>query len=311
MAVALSPLHNKLSKALNGNPKTASVLLVLSFFVMIIIPFWWLAGSVIQEVRYLKECYDNNLLVIPPADPQIKEWPLIGHQLFALWESAASNLEQLMLSHQDLLLDVAKRIGKIIISTSSGVVQIIMSVVIAGILLFLGGTHEMVHKFFHKVGGNKGDELAQITLKVIGNVVKGIIGESFIMAVLHGILFALVGVPYSGLWTIMIFVLAVLQLPTFLVTGPMFVYFFLNMETGSAIAWSVALILVGLVDNVLTPIMLGKGAPVPMVILFIGAIGGLMLSGFIGLFTGAVVMSLGYTLFMSWIQDGYEPPDSL
>jgi predicted PurR-regulated permease PerM len=63
----------------------------------------------------------------------------------------------------------------------------------------------------------------------------------------------------------------------------------------------VVLFVVGLMDNILTPLMLGKGAPVPMVIIFIGAIGGFILSGFIGLFTGAIIMALGYKLFIGWI----------
>lgn len=258
----------------------------------------------IDEVRFLKACYDQNLLIIPPAPPEIKEWPLIGDGLYSFWESASDNIEILIIKHQDILLEAGSRIAKIILNAAGGVLQIMLSVVIAGFLLYIGGTKEFIQKFFRKVGGQRGDNLAEMSIKVIGNVVKGIIGESFIMAVLHGILFVLVGVPYSGLWTILIFILTVLQLPGFLVTGPMFVYFFVTMETGPAIAWSVALILVGLVDNVLTPIMLGKGAPVPMVVIFVGAIGGVLLSGFIGLFTGAVVMALGYTLFMTWILDG-------
>jgi predicted PurR-regulated permease PerM len=311
LTITLSPLHHKLSTWLKGSPKIAATLLVLLFFIIIFIPCWLLIGSVIDEARFLKESYDNNLLIIPPAPLEVKDWPLIGNDLYNFWQSAASNLKQLFLTHQEKILEVARHLGKIIINATGGVVQIMLSVAITGVLLAVGGTREAIHKFFRKVGGIKGDALAEMTIKVIGNVVKGIIGESFIMAVLHGILFALVGIPFAGIWTILVFLLAMLQLPVLIVTGPIFAYFFISMETGPAIAWSIALILVSLTDNVLTPIMLGKGAPVPMVVIFIGAIGGLLLSGFIGLFTGAVVMSLGYTLFMSWIQDGYKPPDGV
>lgn len=79
------------------------------------------------------------------------------------------------------------------------------------------------------------------------------------------------------------------------------IYFFAVKQPIPALLWTISLLLVSLSDNILTPLMLGKGAPVPMVVVFIGVIGGFLLSGFIGLFTGAIVMSLGYTLLVLWI----------
>jgi predicted PurR-regulated permease PerM len=86
-----------------------------------------------------------------------------------------------------------------------------------------------------------------------------------------------------------------------IVTLPIIVYLFASMELMPAIIWTVILVLAGLSDNVLRPVLLGKGAPVPMLIIFIGVIGGFIFSGFIGLFTGAIVLSIGYKLFVGWI----------
>jgi predicted PurR-regulated permease PerM len=79
------------------------------------------------------------------------------------------------------------------------------------------------------------------------------------------------------------------------------IYLFAVKEPLPATLWTVAMILAGLADNILKPLLLGKGAPVPMLVIFIGVIGGFILSGFIGLFTGAIVMSLGYRLYVEWI----------
>jgi len=140
-----------------------------------------------------------------------------------------------------------------------------------------------------------------MTLKTVGNVVKGIIGVALILALLNGTLFMLAGIPYAGIWTLLVFVLGILQLPLFFITLPIIVYMFSEKELMPAIVWTVLLLVAGLSDNVLKPILLGKGAPVPMLVIFIGVIGGFMFSGFIGLFTGAIVMSLGYKLFVGWI----------
>jgi predicted PurR-regulated permease PerM len=135
----------------------------------------------------------------------------------------------------------------------------------------------------------------------VGNVVKGIIGVALILALLNGICFLLAGVPYAGVWTTVVFVLGVLQVPLFFVTVPVIIYLFAMNSVLTAILWTALLLVVGLSDNILRPILLGKGAPVPMMVIFVGVIGGFIVSGFIGLFTGAIVMSLGYKLYLQWI----------
>jgi predicted PurR-regulated permease PerM len=120
----------------------------------------------------------------------------------------------------------------------------------------------------------------------------------------------LAGVPYAGIWTLLIFILGVLQLPLFFITVPVIIYMFATKEVMPAILWTVLLLVAGLSDNVLKPILLGKGAPVPMLVIFIGVIGGFIFSGFIGLFTGAIVMSIGYKLFIAWIDSAPEAAKS-
>jgi predicted PurR-regulated permease PerM len=124
---------------------------------------------------------------------------------------------------------------------------------------------------------------------------------ALIQALLIGIGFLISGVPFAGVLTLVVFMLAVLQLPPIIIVLPVIVYLFGAKETLPAILWTVYLILAGISDNILKPLLLGKGAPVPMLVIFIGVIGGFILSGFIGLFTGAIVMSIGYKLFVAWI----------
>jgi len=138
-------------------------------------------------------------------------------------------------------------------------------------------------------------------MRTVRSVVKGVFGESLIMAMLYGTIFYFADLPYAGVWTLVIFMTSVLQLPLSIISAPIMIYFFAEKEFGSAVFWAISLFLVGLSNNVLTPLMLGKGAPVPMPVKFIGVFGGFVISGFIGLFTGAIIMSLGYTLFVGWI----------
>ena len=306
LALAMFPLHSMLAKKMGGRPKLASFIIIFSILVIIILPTGLLIGSLVEEVKGLKESYDNGTLTIPPPTEKVKEWPIVGDKLYDTWYAASDNLGQFVLKYKDQLVEVGSKIGKGILSAAGGVIQIVVALLIAGILLAIGGTGEEIRKFFRKLAGNKGDEFADIILKTVANVVKGIIGVALILALLHGILFMLAGVPYAGIWTLLVFVLGVLQIPLFFITLPVIIYMFATKELMPAIVWTVLLFVAGLSDNVLKPILLGKGAPVPMLVIFIGVIGGFIFSGFIGLFTGAIVLSVGYKLFVGWINSNNE-----
>jgi predicted PurR-regulated permease PerM len=312
LALAIYPLHKKLAKKMGGKPKLASTIIVISILVIVMLPTSFLVGSLVDEVKVIKASYDQGTLTIPPPTEKVKEWPIIGTKLYNTWLNASEDIEQYLTKYQDQVIEYGSKIGKGILSAVSGIIQIILSLLIAGVLLAIGGVGEGVRKFFRKVGGEKGDEFADMTLKTVASVVKGILGESLVMALLNGTVFLLAGVPFAGIWTLMAFVFAVLQIPVLVITVPIIIYFFAVKSLMAAIIWTIILILVGFSDNFLTPLMLGKGAPVPMVVIFIGVIGGFITFGFIGLFTGAIVMSIGYKLFIEWIdssnkEDQTEP----
>jgi predicted PurR-regulated permease PerM len=301
LALALHPLHNGLSKKMGGRPKLASTIIVLAILAIIIVPCFFLIGSLITEVKQLKMSFNEGTLTIPLPNEKVKAWPIIGEKLYDFWQSLSGNLEDTILKYKDQLVGFGKTIAKGILSSFSGIIQIMVSLIIAGIFLAIGGAGDYIRKFFRKLAGARGDDLADVTLMTVASVVKGVLGVAFILAMLNAILFLLAGIPYAGIWTLLIFVLCVLQIPVFFVTLPIIVYMFSTKELVPAIIWTVLMLVVGTSDNILKPILLGKGAPVPMLVIFIGVIGGFILSGFIGLFTGAIVMSIGYKLFIGWL----------
>jgi predicted PurR-regulated permease PerM len=306
--LAMDPLHSMMTRKMGGRPKLATSIIIIAILAIIIVPSGFLIGSLVEEVKALKASYDNGTLTIPPPIEKVKDWPIIGQAIYDIWHSAYVNLEDLVLKYKDQLIVVGSKVGKGILSAAGGTLQIVISLFLAGIMLAIGGLKEAMGKFFRKLAGDRGDEFADLTGKTVGNVVKGVIGVALILALLNGIVFMLAGVPYAGIWTLLVFVLGVLQLPLFFITVPVIIYMFATKEVMPAILWTVLLLVAGLSDNVLKPILLGKGAPVPMLVIFIGVIGGFIFSGFIGLFTGAIVMSIGYKLFVAWIDSA---PDAV
>jgi len=306
LALAIYPLHKKLAKKMGGKPKLASTIIVISILVIVMLPTLFLVGSLVDEVKVIKTNYDQGGLTIPAPTEKVKEWPIVGNKLYDTWLIASKDIEQYLTKYQEQIVEYGSKLGKGVLSAVSGIIQIMLSLLIAGVLLAIGGTGEGIRKFFRKVGGKKGDEFADITFKTVASVVKGILGESLIMALLNGTAFLLAGVPFAGIWTLFVFVFAVLQIPVFFITVPIVIYFFAVKSLAAAIIWTIVVLLISFSDNILTPLMLGKGAPVPMVVIFIGVIGGFISFGFIGLFTGAIVMSIGYKLFTEWINSSNE-----
>jgi len=265
---------------------------------------------VIDEVRDLKASFQDGTLTLPFPSEKVKSWPIIGDKLYEIWYSASVNLEETITKYKDQIATAGSKLAKGLLSTVSGVFQMLVSIIIAGILLVVPGLGESIRKFFRKLAVNRGDEFADVTFKTVGNVVKGILGVALIQATLIGLGFVLAGVPFAGVFTFLVFLFAVLQIPPTLVVIPVIVYLFSAKELLPAILWAVYLLLGGISDNILKPILLGKGAPVPMLVIFIGVIGGFIFLGFIGLFTGAIIMSIGYKLFAAWINDVPEPGPS-
>jgi predicted PurR-regulated permease PerM len=186
-------------------------------------------------------------------------------------------------------------------------IMLFVSVIIAGAFIVKAdASADFVRKLIHRLAGDRSDEIIPIAGVTIKNVAKGILGVAFFQFVAAGTVFMLANVPLAGLWAFAILVLAILQLPSVIVIVPVIIYLFSVKELPPAILWTLALLVIGLSDNVLKPLLMGKGSTVPMLVIFLGAIGGFIFSGLIGLFTGAIVLSAGYTLMVHWIGEGQK-----
>ena len=159
--------------------------------------------------------------------------------------------------------------------------------------------------FGARLAGDQGADFIDVAEATVRSVARGILGVALIQSLLAGLEFLVVGIPGAGLWALIALFFSVIQLGVFPVTIPIVIYVFATADIVTAVIFLIWSLFVGLIDNVLKPILLGRGVKVPMLIIFVGSIGGFISSGIIGLFTGAVVLALGYKLFLAWL-DGTE-----
>ncbi len=301
IAVSLSPLYHRINNLLGDKPKLTSSIIVLAFLAILIVPAFLTVLAMTDKVGILMDLMDQGQLSIPPPDESVQSWPLVGERIYAIWSSFSSNIETALNDYEGQLAQAGKAVLNSILNLSTTIAMFLFSIVIAGVLLATRGTDQLNQKVFTRVLGDNGADFAKLSESTIRSVTKGVIGVAFIQAIILGVLFALAGVPYAGIWGALCLILGVMQLPPTLVSIPVVIYIFSVSDGIMGTVWAVLIILSGFVDNILKPILMGKGSTVPMLVVFLGSLGGFMTTGFLGLFTGAIVLSIGYELFMAWI----------
>lgn len=303
IAITLYPLQGMLSKRLGEKPKLASTFIFTAIFLLFLVPIYFLGDSMLEGVQNYSGAFQNNELKLPAPPQRVEEIPLVGEQLYKTWTEASNNLPEVVLTHKTQVAALGKAVLKGIMSTAGGMVQMLISFIVAAIMLASSSSASgFGHQFYRRlIGGQLGDEFARISEITIRNVAKGILGVSVIQALALGIAFLLAGVPYAGLWALFCLILCVIQIGPAPIVIPVIIYVFSIHGTAVSVIWTIVLVALMLMDNVLKPMLMGKGAPVPMLVIFLGAIGGFMASGFIGMFIGAIILSLGYKLFIAWL----------
>ena len=161
-----------------------------------------------------------------------------------------------------------------------------------------------MHNIFNRLAGKeRGPQLQSLSTATVRSVASGVIGVAFIQALLLGIGFIMAGIPAAGVLAVIVMLLGIMQLPALLISLPAIAYLWWlgDASTTSNIFYSIYLVAAGMADNVLKPILLGRGVDAPMPVILLGALGGMVSSGIIGMFVGAVLLAVGYQVFMEWV----------
>lgn len=310
IAVAVGPLVGKISDKLGGRRKLASTLITLAAIAAMVFPVWQLAGSSLEAVQELASDLKNDEFHIPPAPDRVAEIPMVGKKLSDFWDLASKDIKQAIKVTAPLAHDSAITLVSSITGGLTGLLQFVISFIIAGVLMvnpekgFAASS-----RIATSVAGERGEEFAKLATATIRGVMTGVIGVAVIQAVLATIGLVILGVPAAGVWGVLVLVCAIAQLPPILILGPISAWAFTAYNTTPAVIFLIWSILVSASDGVLKPVLMSRGVDTPMLVILLGAIGGMMTSGIIGLFLGAVIFSITYTLFMAWVEDKNDELD--
>ena len=308
LAVALYPLHEKLTALLKGNKKIASTVIALVGISIIAIPSINLSSSAIDSAQHVYNGIEDGTLKIPAADESVKEWPLVGEKIFTFWQDASQDIQKVAGQYPEQLKSLSSTLLSAVAGIGGGILQFIVSLIIAVVFMAKSvSLHQGVSKLMRRLMNDSGDRTISTTIATIRSVATGVLGVAVIQSLMSGVGLMIADIPGAGIWAIAVLILAIAQLPPILILGPVAAYYFSVADTTPAVAFLIFSIIVSASDAFLKPLFLGRGMSIPMIVILLGAIGGMLLSGIIGLFVGAVVLALGYELLMDWLS---HTPDS-
>lgn len=308
LAITLYPPCRKLGRLLGGRINLASAIITAVMLLGIILPSIHMVNSLIGGAKYFNERIQQGEIKVPAPPDNIDTWPLIGKALEDEWLEASANLKATLTRFQPQLKAIGLWLLKSAMGTALGLLQFALAIIIAGIFMANAeGSGKVARDLFVRLAGERGISFADIANKTVHNVVKGVLGVAIIQSLLAGAGFFVSGVPAAGLWAFVCLLLGIIQIGILPVVVPVVIYMFSSADaltSGLLTGW---LVIVSLLDNFLKPIIMGRGAPVPMLVIFLGAIGGFISMGFIGLFVGAVILSIGFKIVSVWLQDMSQP----
>ena len=304
IAVSIYPLHLRLNKLLKGKSKLSASIITILLLSAIIIPAFMFLGSLITYLKELAIQFKNGTLQISPPPEDVNSWPIVGNTIYDIWQLFFENLTKAVTEYKDQIKMVGEKFIAFVSGFAGGLVSLIIAIIISGVfLVFSDQANVLVLKVFKQLIGDKGVDVANNSKATIKSVVNGVLGTAIIQSTIIAVGFFVADVPGAPILSLLVLILAIIQLPPVLIVVPVVIYMFSTMTTTGAILFTVWNVIGALSDNILKPMLLGKGMEIPMLIILIGSIGGMLLMGIVGLFIGAVILALGYQLFNLWIED--------
>lgn len=306
MAITLYPLHRRLKGRLGNSDGRTATLIVVVAIAILMVPIYLLGSSLADSVENaLTMVRSGNVHIRPPAE-SVAGWPLVGKPLYAFWLQASTDLSGVAQKFTPQIKGLVLALLGKLAGLGMGLLVFIVALVIAGIFMAYSesGSRSAVEIATRLSGPEKGPKITELCTATIRAVAQGVVGIAFIQMLLVGVAFVVKGIPGAGLLALAVLLLGIMQLPATLITIPVIAFVFTTEGASTTtIVFAIYVFIAGLADNVLKPLMLGRGVDVPMPVVLIGAIGGMVTNGVIGLFIGPVVLAVGYQLFWQWVRD--------
>jgi predicted PurR-regulated permease PerM len=306
LTVALYPVFDWLARKLRSR-RLAAAAITLACLMIVIGPVTWLGFALVGSVELVVKGLDSDLFSIPLPPESVRQWPLIGEQVHQLWSVAAADTKAMLLELAPKLKPYGSKVLGIGETMIVGLLEFIAAIVIAG-FLFSPGPQLLgaLRALLRRILSDRGEEMVQLAGGTIRNVSRGVVGIAVLQAVLAGLGFLAAGIPAAGFLGFVALVLGIVQIGPAVLIIPMIIWSWVAMETTTAVLFTAYMIPVGLLDNVLRPILMARKLTTPMPVIIIGVIGGTLAYGISGLFLGPIILAVAWVLLLDWLPEGSQ-----
>ena len=309
VAVALYPFYLKVIKLFKGKKKgLVTTLFTLILLAIIVVPTINLTSSVISSSQEFKESFEAGTLKIPPPAETVKEWPLVGEKIYNAWSAANRNIEDFVVTYKDQVGDFLGTLFNSFTGLMGSVFLALFSLIFAGVFMLSADSgYSTAVQFANRIKDGKGEELITMVVNTVRSVVKGILLVAIIQAGLAYLGFIVIGLPAAAFFAVLVLIFAIIQLPPIIAMIPAIAIVFSMTSSTPAIIFTIYAVIVSMSDSFLKPILLGKGLQTPMLVILIGALGGMIFMGMLGLFIGPVILAIVHQMYSVWVSETDVP----
>jgi predicted PurR-regulated permease PerM len=306
IVTATWPLMLTVQRRLWGRRSLAVVVMTVLLLCLLVVPLWLAIGTIVANADRIVDGVKTLSTFQFPAPPEwLHRIPFVGDDLRAAWEKVA------VAGIQDFMRKLAPFGGKVVrwFATEVGgfgalVLQFLLTVLFAALLYARGeASGDWLKRFGRRLAGERGENMIRLAGQAVRGVALGVVVTALAQAMLGGIGLAVAGVPFPAILTAVMFMLAIAQIGPLLVLVPSVAWLYWSGSTGWGTFLLIWTLVVGTMDNFLRPFLIKKGADLPLLLIFIGVVGGLVGFGLIGIFVGPVVLAVAHTLLSAWLDD--------
>lgn len=303
IATALYPVAVAIHTRTGMSKKKASTLLSVIGVLLLLGPLIALSSGIYTSTTEIVTGVQEGSIALPKPKASLQEIPFVGEKLYAFMVSASANIEGALVQYSEEIKGFLAKIAGIIGSVGGGFLQFIISTMIAGAFMANADKCQTgITLLAGRLTGEKAEELVKLSKTTVRSVTQGVIGVAVIQSTLSALGLVVAGVPGAPFWALAVLLVAIIQLPPIIALLPAIIYMFSVESTVAASLFLVWSLLVSGSDAILKPMLLSRGSDTPMLVILLGALGGMAMSGIVGLFVGAVVLSMTYQLLLAWLQ---------
>ncbi len=304
LAVALYPPYDWLSAHLGDRPKLAAATITVINLAIIIGPVTWLGLGLVDGLQGLAAQLGAGDLAIPSPPEGVRDWPIVGAQIYTLWDHASTNLSAALRELAPYLKPLAGYVLAFAGSAGFGTLKFVAAVALSGFLFHYGPRMvTATRRIQARLITQRSQDFVALAGLTIRTVAQGVIGVAVLQSLLAGIGLKLAGVPHAGVLAFAVLVLAILQIGSAVVLVPVMIWIWATKDVAVALPLTIYLVVVGLADNVLKPMLMGRGLNTPMLVIFIGVLGGMLAHGILGVFVGPIVLAVTWELVVAWVRE--------